>query len=225
MVVIPRGTFTMGGRLPLQTDELPRHEVTVPAFAVSRYEVTFAEYDRFARATGRPLPPDNGLDRETRPVTGVSWDDAYAYTNWLSAQTGAKYRLPSEAEWEYMARAGTSREYWWGRDIGRENAHCFDCQSGLRPRQPAKVGFFDANPFGVHDTAGNVAEWVRDCWHPDYLGAPTDGSVWEGGDCTQRVVRGGSYSNASSALRSAARDKLPGNKGYDNVGIRLARDL
>lgn len=225
MVVIPQGSFTMGGRLPLKREEQPRHEVTVPAFAAGRYEVTFAEYDRFARATGRPLPPANGLDRETRPVTGVSWDDAYAYANWLSAQTGEKYRLPSEAEWEYMARAGTTREYWWGRDIGRENAHCFDCQSGLHPRQPAKVGFFDANPFGLYDTAGNVAEWVRDCWHPDYLGAPSDGSVWEGGDCTQRVVRGGSFSNASSALRSAARDKLPGNKGYDNVGIRLARDL
>ncbi|MDZ7751983.1 MAG: SUMF1/EgtB/PvdO family nonheme iron enzyme [Gammaproteobacteria bacterium] len=225
MVVIPRGSFTMGGRLPLKPEEQPRYEVTVPAFAVSRYEVTFAEYDRFARATGRRLPPDDGLDRETRPVTGVSWDDAYAYTNWLSKQTGERYRLPSEAEWEYMARAGSSREYWWGRDIGRENAHCFDCESGLHPRQPAKVGFFEASPFGVYDTAGNVAEWVRDCWHPDYRGAPTDGSVWEGGDCTQRVVRGGSYSNASSALRSAARDKLPGNKGYDNVGIRLARGL
>ena len=225
MVVIPAGTFTMGSRHPLKVDEKPRHEVTVPAFAASRYEVTFAEYDRFARATGRPRPPDNGLDRETRPVTGVSWDDAYAYANWLARQTGEEYRLPSEAEWEYMARAGTTRDYWWGRDVGRENAHCFDCQSGLHPRQPAKVGFFEPNPFGVYDTAGNVAEWVHDCWHPDYRGAPDDGSVWEGGDCTQRVVRGGSFSNASSALRSAAREKLPSNDSYDNVGIRLARDL
>ncbi|MCP4041939.1 MAG: SUMF1/EgtB/PvdO family nonheme iron enzyme [Gammaproteobacteria bacterium] len=225
MVMLVSGEFRMGGRASsLARDELPRHSVEIDAFAMSKREITFVEYDRFAKATKRRLPADNGWDRETHPVVNVSWDDAYNYVKWLTKQSGKRYRLATEAEWEYAARGGTTRDYWWGRKIGKENAHCFDCESGLHPRKPAKAGFFKPNPFGLFDTSGNAMEWVHDCYHPNYKGAPSDGSVWEGGDCTRRVVRGGSYSSASSALRNAKREKLPSNKGYDNVGIRIVRD-
>ena len=225
MVSLPGGRFEMGGvPTPLNLDERPRHLVTVPPFAMSRFEVTFAEYDRFARATQRRLPSSGEVERAHHPVVHVAWDDALAYAQWLSRETGKRYRLPTEAEWEYAARAGTVTLFWWGNDVGRGNAHCFDCKSGLHPRQTARVGYFAPNPFGLHDTAGNAAEWVYDCYHPSYEGAPTDGSVWEGGDCTRRVVRGGSFSSASSALRSSKRDRLTPTQGYDNVGIRLVRE-
>jgi formylglycine-generating enzyme required for sulfatase activity len=225
MVPLPGGRFEMGGApTTINPDERPRRPVTVPALAVSRYEVTFAEYDRFARATNRRLPDSGEVDRAEHPVVHVTWDDAHAYAQWLSRETGKRYRLPSEAEWEYAARAGTTALYWWGNDVGKGNAHCFDCKSGLHPRQTARVGYFAPNPFGLHDTSGNAAEWVYDCYHPDYNGAPDDGSVWDGGDCTRRVVRGGSFSSASSALRNAKREKLSPTQGYDNVGIRLVRE-
>ncbi len=226
MVKIPGGSFRMGGAASaLSPDERPRRVVTVEPFAMSAYEVTFAEYDRFAKATRRKRPDSEDWDRATHPAVNVSWDDAYQYARWLSKQTGHKYRLPSEAEWEYAARAGSKTNYWWGYRIGKENAHCFDCKSGLHPRKPAKVGLFKPNPVGIYDTAGNVWEWVHDCYHPNYRGAPEDGSVWEGGDCTRRVARGGSYSSASTSLRSAKREKFVSDKGYDDVGIRLVREL
>jgi formylglycine-generating enzyme required for sulfatase activity len=192
---------------------------------MSRYEVTFAEYDEFARATGRKRPDSKDWDRKTHPVVFVSWDDTYQYAMWLSKQTGHKYRLPSEAEWEYAARAGQETDYWWGRRVGTENAHCFDCKSGLHPRRAAKVGYFKPSPYGLYDTAGNVWEWVHDCYHPNYRGAPDDGSVWEGGDCTRRVARGGSFASASGSLRASKREKFVSHKKYDDVGIRLVRDL
>lgn len=225
MVSLPGGQFEMGGvPTSLNLDERPRHLVTVPPFAMSRFEVTFAEYDRFARATQRQLPSSGEVDRAHHPVVHVTWDDALAYAQWLSRETGKHYRLPTEAEWEYAARAGTITLFWWGNDVDRGNAHCFDCKSGLHPRQTARVGYFAPNPFGLHDTAGNAAEWVHDCYHPSYEGAPTDGSIWEGGDCTRRVVRGGSFSSPSSTLRSSKRDRLTPTQGYDNVGIRLVRE-
>ncbi len=226
MVKIPGGSFQMGGAASaLSPDERPRRMVTVKPFAMSKYEITFAQYDLFAKATRRKRPDGKDWDRATHPVVNVSWDDAYQYTLWLSKQTGRKYRLPTEAEWEYAARAGTKTTYWWGYRIGKENAHCFDCKSGLHPRKPAKVGLFKPNPVGVYDSAGNVWEWVHDCYHPNYRGAPDDGSLWEGGDCTRRVARGGSYSSASTSLRSAKREKFVSDKGYDDVGIRLVREL
>ena len=181
--------------------EGPQHRVTVSEFAMGRYEVTFEEYDVFAEATGRERP-DDWWGRGNRPVIKVSWQDAVAYAEWLAEQTGKRYRLPTEAEWEYAARAGTDTPSWW-RSVGQNYANCDDvgwvCDATWENRT-APVGSFDANAFGLHDVAGNVSERVQDCWHDDYRGAPADGSPWgvePGGECARRVVRGGSWASPS----------------------------
>jgi len=226
MIQVPGGSFRMGDASGLiSADEIPRHLVNIKPFVISVYEVTIAEYERFARATGRKLPESGGLDRKSYPVTGISWDEALAYTRWLKQQTGKNYRLPSESEWEYVARAGTRTTYWWGSKKGAGNAHCFDCGSDLNVNRPARIGSFKPNPFGLYDTAGNVYEWVHDCYHRNYQGAPDDGSVWEGGDCSVRVVRGGSFRSPASSMRVENREAFDANKGQFNVGLRVARDL
>ena len=226
MVVVPMGTFEMGSPSSSHsTDERPRHTVKIKSFAVSKYEITFAEYDKFAKATNRKPPDDLYMDRETHPAVFIKWDDAYYYVKWLSEQTGKKYRLLSESEWEYAASTGTKSPFWWGFNEEPGRAHCFGCKTGLDPRKPSKVGGFAANEFGLHDTAGNISEWVQDCWHKNYKGAPNDNEVWEGGDCSYRVVRGGAYISPQQSIRSAKRDKLRSNSGYDHVGIRIAREL
>jgi formylglycine-generating enzyme required for sulfatase activity len=179
MVVIPAGKFRMGDTQGNGAkDEQPVHEVHIRGrIAVSRYEITFDQYDAFAKAAGRDLPDDEGWGRGRRPVVRVSWDDAVAYARWLSQQTGKHYRLPSEAEWEYAARAGTETTYWWGNEIKQGLANCIGCGSRWDNQQTAPVGSFKPNPFGLYDTAGNVSEWVQDCWHDSYQGAPSDGSA------------------------------------------------
>jgi formylglycine-generating enzyme required for sulfatase activity/serine/threonine protein phosphatase PrpC len=225
MVKIPAGSFEMGSpNHSVQVDERPMRTVEIAGFAMSKHEVTYAEYERFARATGRKKPKNPGVDKNKHPVTFVSWDDALAYTQWLSSQTGKKYRLPTEAQWEYAALGDTASRYWWGRELGSGRAHCFNCDTGLNPRSPTSVGRFPANLFGLHDTAGNVAEWVRDCWHPNYQDAPTDGSVWEGGDCSHRIARGGSFLNTGKSIRPKARSKWKSQRGYDSVGFRVVRE-
>jgi len=226
MIALPAGKFRMGNTSGLiSADETPRHAVNVSAFAMSVYEVTYAEYDRFAAATGRSKPNSAGADRKTHPVNNVSWDDALAYTRWLSKQTGKKYRLPSEAEWEYAARAGTRTSFWWGTTKGQGNAHCFDCGTELNTNKAARVGSYKPNAFGLYDTAGNLYEWVHDCYHKNYQGAPNDGSVWEGGDCSVRVVRGGAFRSPATSMRVENREVFPSGKGQYNVGIRVALDL
>ena len=225
MLEIPAGSFDMGSpNHSVEVTERPQRTVDVPAFAMAKREVTFAEYARFAKATGRKVPDSLGMDKKTHPVFFVSWDDALAYATWLSSQTGKKYRLPTEAQWEYAALADTSTRYWWGRELGSGRAHCFNCDTGLNPRAPTSVARFPANLFGLHDTAGNVAEWVRDCWHPNYQDAPTDGGVWEGGDCSYRVVRGGSFLNTGKSIRARARAKRKSQKVFDSVGFRVVRE-
>jgi len=225
MVWLPAGTYRMGSPdTTADFAERPQHAVTLPRFAMSQYEVTIADYARFAGATGRKMPKTGNLDRASHPVFFVSWDDALAYTKWLSAQTGKSYRLPSEAEWEYGARGGTTTSFWWGRDVGAGKAHCFACDTGLDPRAPTKVGRFPANPYGLYDTAGNVEEWVYDCYHDSYDGAPSDGSVFEGGDCRNRVVRGGAFSSGPKALHSSTRNKFPAGAANDSIGFRVVRD-
>ncbi|MFT5445788.1 MAG: formylglycine-generating enzyme required for sulfatase activity/serine [Gammaproteobacteria bacterium] len=225
MVMLPGGSFFMGAKaFSGDASELPRHERQINPFAISRYEVTIAQYQRFADVTKRKMPDLSGLDTLSAPVVFVSWDDANAYARWLSKQTGRKYRLPTEAQWEYAARAGTQTPYFWGNALGENNAHCFDCKTGLNPRLPTKVGRFKPNAFALFDTSGNVMEWTRDCFHKNYNSAPEDGSVFEGGDCNVRVARGGAYGNTGKSLRSAARARRPSTKGNDETGIRLVRE-
>ncbi|GEM_PF-1499830 len=206
MIVIPAGTFKMGD---IQgggySSEQPVHDVTVASFAMGKYEVTFAEYDQFAEATGRDKPDDKGWGRGNRPVMNVSWHDATAYLNWLSEQTGRTYRLPTEAEWEYAARAGTQTKYWWGNEIGTNLANCGSSGSEWSGKQTAPVGSFKANPFGLYDTVGNVWEWCADPWHSNYQGAPTDGRIWNSNDTESRLLRGGSFNYYPKFCRAALR--------------------
>ena len=226
MVVIQAGSFRMGDIQDLGTGfEKPVHTVHIAKpFSIGKHEVTFEEYERFASATGRRLPKDRGWGRIKHPVIHVSWEDAVKYTKWLSQQTGKHYRLPSEAEWEYAARAGTETAYWWGNNIGHNRANCDGCGSRWDHQSTAPVGSFKANPFGLYDTAGNVWEWVQDCRLDSYKGAPADGSASLLGDCPERVFRGGSWNVEPTKLRSAKRTWDGPGLRYSYVGFRIARD-
>jgi formylglycine-generating enzyme required for sulfatase activity len=225
MVVIPAGEFDMGS-----TDvaaESPRHHVVIARpFALGRREVTFAEWDQcVASGSCKYAPNDHGWGRGDRPVVDVSWDDTKAFLAWLSRKTDQTYRLPSEAEWEYAARGGGVSAYWWGRDIGSGRANCLECGGGASGRQTLPTGSFRPNPFGLYDTAGNAAEWVLDCWNASYRGAPADGSAWLSGDCSLRVLRGGSFGSKASAVRSSARFRYDEDVRYYANGFRVARDI
>jgi len=223
MVIVPSGRFRMGDLDGTgDADERPVHPVRfAQAFAIGRFTATFEEYDRFAQVGGRRRPKDFGWGRGNRPVVDVSWEEAGEYARWLSAQTGKPYRLPSEAEWEYAARAGTETAYWWGDEIGVNRANCDGSGSPWSNQQTAPVGSFPANPWGLHDTVGNVWEWVQDRWHGNYEGAPADGSAWEQGDGAARVLRGGSWYNNPRRARAACRSHF--DPGYRNInlGFRL----
>ena len=252
MVVIPAGRFRMGcnyvytiraGGVTVVSDlceydveALPVHAVTVGSFALSKYEVTFEEYDRFTEATGREQADDEGWGRGNRPVINVSWDDAQAYVSWLSAETGEVYRLPSEAEWEYAARAGTTTQYNWGNgrrgtfdyEMVDNRANCDGCGSRWDDEQTAPVGSFGANAWGLHDMHGNVAEWVEDCWHDNYARAPSDGTAWtSGGDCSERVLRGGSWTSHAGSIGVESRVASDSISffGWRTDGFRVARTL
>ncbi|MCY4012149.1 MAG: SUMF1/EgtB/PvdO family nonheme iron enzyme [Gammaproteobacteria bacterium] len=205
MVVVPAGSFRMGcGRATGCTPaELPVRTVAFEMpFSVSKHEVTFEEFDRFADATGLPRPDAAGWGRGRRPAINVSWDDAVAYAAWLSSETGRHYALPSEAEWEYAARAGTETAFAWGDAVG-DSANCSDC--GIGRSRTIPVGSFPANGWGLHDMHGNVWEWVQDCWNDGYADAPADGGPWLEGDCGRRMLRGGSWFNGGAFARSASR--------------------
>ena len=230
MVEIPAGQFRMGcvSGQDCFSDERPVHNVRIrQSFEVSKYEVTFAQWDAcvLGGGCGGYRPDDEGWGRGTRPVINVSWEDAQAYVSWLSSQTGEAYRLLSEAEWEYVVRAGTQTAYSWGSDIGSNWANCEGCGSRWDDSQTAPVGSFQANALGVHDMHGNVWEWVEDCWNERYRRAPSDGSVWLRGDCEQRVYRGGSWSNSPRGLRSAYRYSIGARYRGSICGFRVARTL
>ena len=230
MVVTPAGKFRMGDIQDTgRKSEQPVHEVYIGKhFAMSRYEVTFEQYDEFAKATGRKLPNDRGWGRGSWPVIYVSWEDARNYAAWLSEQTGKRYHLPSEAEWEYGARGGTETAYWWDNDFLNGMANCAECGSRWDFEQAAPAGSFKPNPFGLYDTAGNVWEWVEDCWHENYIGAPGDGTAWgkeDGGNCARRVIRGGSYTRERDFLRSSYRWNSEDVGRHHGMGFRLVREL
>ena len=229
MVVVPPGSFRMGDlNGGGDADEGPARRVDIARpFAIARLETTFAEWDACVAAGGCSSGAgDLGWGREERPAINVSPGDAEAFVEWLSRLTGARYRLPSEAEWEHAARAGSETRYPWGNDIGRNRASCDGCGSGWDDARTAPAGSFPANAFGVHDTVGNVYEWVADCGRYSYEGAPSDGSVWApDGTCRSRMMRGGSWLSLPRASRSANRVRNPVDFRDINVGFRVARDL
>jgi formylglycine-generating enzyme required for sulfatase activity len=223
LVIVLPGKFLMGTSIPYQG---PPHSVRIrKGFAVGKYEISFAEWEACVKDNGcarlQKAVPQN---QRSYPIYNVSWGNAKQYADWLSKKTGRAYRLPTEAEWEYMARAGTKTPFWWGRNVGLNNANCVECNDEQYGK-PRPVGSFPANPFGIHDTAGNVAEWVEDCWNSSYRGAPKDGSAWLSGNCSLRVLRGGSFDNRAGQVQSAYRFRYDAYVPYSANGFRVVREL
>ena len=254
MVEVPAGSFMMGSSSSergLRDSEGPRHRVTIGSpFAVGVYEVTFDEWDACLRGGGCGDVGDEGWGRGTRPVIDVTWEDAQAYARWLSRETGRRYRLLSEAEWEYVARAGTESARYWGESadaqcrygngsdismaqairegrLARGDSSRVDpdvrCSDGFAYTAP--VGSYEPNAFGLYDVLGNVWEWTEDCRNETYVGAATDGRAWRSGNCSSRVLRGGSWGDAPVLLRSASRGRNRAGYRSSVVGFRVARTL
>ncbi|MGD9981827.1 MAG: SUMF1/EgtB/PvdO family nonheme iron enzyme [Hyphomonadaceae bacterium] len=224
MVVLAGGLFMMGspdnepGR---GRDEGPRHEVSLAPFAIAKYEITFAQWDACLAGGGCNgySPPDGGWGRGARPVSGVSWEDAQAYLDWLNGQAGGlRYRLASEAEWEYAARAGQTDAYTFGPRVTAT-------QATFRARQTTPVGAHAANAFSLHDMHGNVGEWVEDCYAANYELAPIDGVAVQSDECRRRVYRGGGYNDQAPVLRAAARRSAEPAARTQGIGFRVVRTL
>jgi formylglycine-generating enzyme required for sulfatase activity len=258
MMVVPAGSFTMGSSeseraevvaayaaygivigsfttSPPVSSEGPQHQVTIARpVAVGRFAVTFDEWDACVDDGGCNgyRPSDQRWGRGSRPVINVNWDDAEAYVAWLSRKTGKGYRLLSEAEWEYMARAGTTTPFWWGSSFSTNQANYngnrtyLNQPTGQNRQQTLPVASFSPNPWGFYQVHGNSYDWVEDCFHDDYYGAPPDGSAWTTEkNCKGHVVRGGAWSSAPWNLRSAFRGWFPANSRTSNLGFRMARTL
>lgn len=253
MVVIPSGTFNMGSpasEAERVSDEGPQHPVTITKpFAAGKYEITRAEFARFVQESGHSTAgvcrfwngakwnDDSALDwrrpgfaqTANDPVTCVNWNDAQAYAAWLSRKTGKSYRLPSEAEWEYMARAETTTAFSFGNGITPQQANYSSTASyagsptAVSRIATAPAGSYAPNAFDLYDVHGNVWEWTEDCWNASYDGAPSDGSAWSAGDCGQRVLRSGAWINYPQNLRSASRDRNASGNRYYIFGLRLVR--
>jgi formylglycine-generating enzyme required for sulfatase activity len=240
MVVVPAGEFLMGspesepGR---GRNEGPQRKVTMPSFAIGKYEVTFAEWDACVAEGGcSHKPGDETWGRGRRPAINVSWDDAREFVAWLARKTGKPYRLPTEAEWEYAARAVTDADaphppFSTGSTINYKQANYdanfvyADGKQGIFRQKTIEVGRFPRNAFGLYDMHGNVWEWVEDCYKDSYRGAPTDGSAVVARDCALRILRGGSWNYFPQLLRSAYRYATASEVRLDMVGLRVARSL
>ena len=266
MVSIPGGTFQMGDLSGEGFEtEKPVHSVAVPAFKLGKHEVTVGQFRSFLEATGYRTDAEQNADgnqgclthtgegyfdwtpgrswqspgytvENDQPVVCVSWNDAQAFIEWLNGETGDSYRLPTESEWEYAARAGSTTKYYFGNDesqfcrhanhadrstsFGGRNESCSDGVGELT----AMVGRYQPNSYGLYDMHGNVWEWVEDCWNESYSGAPSNGSAWTRGDCDQRVVRGGSWGDGAEFLRSAVRNGSTRAFRFNFMGFRLAQD-
>lgn len=228
MVVIPGGVFTMGKQGVANAS--PVREVTISnPIAVSKYETTFAQFQKFVDDQSRPNPDDNKWGRGSRPIINVSWQDAVDFSRWMSAQTGFTYRLPTEAEWEFFARANTTSDYWWGdkdpKDLANCKRGCDSQYAGTFSSKSSPVGSFPQNPFGLHDISGNVAEWTADCFQNHYSGAPIDGSAVTLDDCQRGVIRGGAMNNNSKDLYSYSREGINKTTKRRNIGFRLVREI
>lgn len=224
LILIPPDSFEMGSKEWFDFEQ-PVHEVSIRKFFfMGRREVTFDEWDFCVAEGGCTYKPDfRGPQRGLLPVTDISWDDAEAFVRWLSKKTRKTYRLPSESEWEYAARAGTKTTYYWGQTAGINQANCLGCTSE-KQTNTVEAGSYPPNAFGLLDMAGNAAEWVEDCWHDSYLGAPSDGSSWSKPHCLERVLRGGSFNNDPRYIRPAARFKYEHDVRYYANGFRVLRE-
>jgi formylglycine-generating enzyme required for sulfatase activity len=239
MVAVPSGAFTMGSpnnEAQRKDNEGPQHEVRFARpFAVGKFAVTFDEWDACVAERGcngyRPWDRRWGGGRQ--PVIFVSWNDAKAYVTWLSRKTGKAYRLPSEAEREYVTRAGTTTPFWWGTSISTQQANYYGVETygngskGEYRHSTMPVDAFAANPWGLHQVHGNVWEYTEDCWNDSYLGAPTDGRAWTSGNCLTHALRGGSFVDEPASLRSARRIGGGGNdvRSTESAGFRVVRPI
>ena len=216
MNMLRGGTFAMGSNEDIT--EKPVHHVTVKPFAMSKYPILVREWNQCAAAKACGFV---ATGNDEAPVTNVSWSDAKKFVSWLAGATHKPYRLPTEAEWEYAARGGTQTRFWWGEEFQPGMANCKNCTDVAVAEQPIKVGSLKANPFGLYDMGGGVDQWVEDCWHKNYQGAPSDGSAWMDGDCASHVIRSGSWRNDSRYVRPANRETYDDAR-YQTHGFRVA---
>ena len=221
MIDLAGGTFSMGTSSAEGQQGFPAHSVTIAPFRMAETDVTFDQYDPFARATSRALPQDEGRGRADRPVVNISWQDMHAFTAWLNTRTGHHYRLPSEAEWEYAARGGTTTQYYWGDVLTPDTVNV----TGSKFKGSSPVKSFKPNPFGLYDMSGNVWQAVEDCLHPSYIGAPVDGSVWRDPACYAHIVRGGNYGSLRLGITVASRSAVGESFRSMGMGFRLAETI
>ncbi|KAA0089610.1 formylglycine-generating enzyme family protein [Paraburkholderia sp. T12-10] len=225
LIAITPGSFTMGNNKD-DPSEKPAHPVRIAtAYALGKYPVTVGQWNACVAAGACQRVPDTSDPGPNAPIHNVSWDDAAQYVKWLTKASGKRYRLPTEAEWEYAARGGTTTRYWWGDDMMKGKVNCKDCGPPWRAEGPDNVGSFAPNPFGLYDMAGGVWEWVSDCWHSSYKGAPTDGRSWEDAYCQSRVIRGGSWLDGQGYMLTSTRFKYDQSVRYTANGFRVARDM
>ena len=220
MVSISSGTFLMGS--DDDSSEKPIHRVAIRPFAISKFPITVREWKACVAAKSCSYTPTG---EDNSPVTNLSWTDTQQFVEWLSGVTQKPFRLPTEAEWEYAARAGARSKYWWGDQMQAEMANCKGCNEPYDSSQPLKVGSFKPNPFGLYDMGGTIDQWVADCWHKNYQGAPSDGSAWGENDCMSYVIRSGSWKNDPSYVRPSSRDHYDVSVRYPTHGLRIAYSL
>nr|WP_175147916.1 SUMF1/EgtB/PvdO family nonheme iron enzyme [Paraburkholderia ultramafica] len=225
MVPVPAGSFAMGSSTD-DPSEKPVHHVSIGApFAIGKYEVTVEQWNACVAANAcQKLTPESNTNKAA-PARDLSWDDAQQYVQWLSKVTGKPYRLPTEAEWEYADRGGTTTAYWWGEQMRKGNANCKDCGDPWHKEGPESVGSFAPNPLGLYDMNGSVWEWTADCWHNNYQGAPIDGHAWDSPGCEMRVIRGGSWREGASYMLTATRFKYSAGVRQSQDGFRVVKDL
>ena len=217
MTMLRGGSFIIGSND--DATEKPTHQVTIKPFAISRYPISVREWNECAAAKACAFV---ATGKDNTPVTNISWTDAKQFAAWLAGATRKAYRLPSEAEWEYAARGGTQTKYWWGDQFVPGMANCKNCIETAVAEQPVEVGSFRPNPFGLYDMGGGVDQWVEDCWHKNYQGAPSDGSAWVEGDCASHVIRSGSWKNDARYARPSNRDGYDTHVRYQTHGMRVA---
>jgi formylglycine-generating enzyme required for sulfatase activity len=221
MLPLPAGVFIMGSNE--DPTERPAHRVSIPPTALGKFMVTEAEWDACAAAGSCAYKPRHEADAAgRRPMTNLSQADAAQYLGWLRKVTGKPYRLPSEAEWEYAARAGSATRFGFGDQVGTGRVNCDGCGGSYDPHRPANVDAFPPNALGLYGMLGGVAEWVEDCWHPSYQGAPNDGAAWATGSCERRVLRGGSWKSSPSDVTVSARNFYDASVRYVANGVRVA---